>query len=430
MKKLFLTITLIFFAFAKSPTELFQEINKSKKTLIKTTQQKSQLNKQLQIIAKKIKKIEAEVEKYNQKLNELDKDLSFKQKKYNEAMAEIKSIDNAIKALDQDITQKNQEFVKKIAQSLGIIVAKNQSGEEDEKSIILRQFYEKYKTYNQKQILKLSRNIEQKNQLKKILIAKRDQILSSISDIKKQKLLYQKRKKEREKLLNKLHQEEKIYTQKLKELLKKQIAIRLTLSKLNILHQDAVRAAKEKAAMLKEKIKALKKLRLQQKRAQEAAAKAGKAVKYSLVKVPKVKEYASSYMVSNITVYNGPKTIAPLKKAKVIKNFGSFIDPIYHIKSFSDNITLITLSNDKRVFNVLNGEVEYIGKNPMLGKVVVVKHANNIHTIYADLDKISPLLHVGSKIKKGAVIGKIKRKLIFEATKNGKFINPKRLISL
>ncbi len=430
MKKFLAFLFLISLVFAKSPSELFKEINKSKASLEQTTNQKMQINKQLQQIAAKIEKTKAQIEKYNQKLNQLDQDLVQKQKKYNEAMAEIKSINNAIKALDQDISAKNQEFAKKIAQSLGIIVAKSQGGEEDEKSVILRQFYEKYKSYNQKQILKLSRNIEQKNQLKKALLKKKNEILASISDVKKQKKIYQQKKKERQKLLAKLHQEEKIYAKKLKELIKRQIAIRLTLSKLNILHQDAVRAAKEKEAMLKKRIQELKRLRLQQKRAREAAAKAGRSVKYSLVSVPKVKEYASSYMASNITSYNGLKTIPPLKAPEVIKNFGSFIDPIYHIKSFSDSITLVTTSSDKRVFNVLNGEVEYIGKNPMLGKMVIVKHANNVHTIYADLDRISPLIRVGSKIQKGAVIGKIKRKLIFEATKNGKFINPRRLISL
>ena len=66
----------------------------------------------------------------------------------------------------------------------------------------------------------------------------------------------------------------------------------------------------------------------------------------------------------------------------------------------------------------------------MLGKVVVIAHAHKLHTVYAGLSKISPFIRNGVKVKKGAVIGKVKSKLIFEATKNSKYINPLRLISL
>ncbi len=66
----------------------------------------------------------------------------------------------------------------------------------------------------------------------------------------------------------------------------------------------------------------------------------------------------------------------------------------------------------------------------MLGKVVVVSHSKKIHTVYAGLSKIAPNIHVGSKIKKGYVIGKVSRKLIFQATKNSKHINPLRLIQI
>ena len=66
----------------------------------------------------------------------------------------------------------------------------------------------------------------------------------------------------------------------------------------------------------------------------------------------------------------------------------------------------------------------------MLGKVVVVAHGGKMHTVYAGLSKIAPNLRKGSRIQKGYVIGKISRKLIFEATKNSKHINPTKLIRI
>jgi murein DD-endopeptidase MepM/ murein hydrolase activator NlpD len=82
------------------------------------------------------------------------------------------------------------------------------------------------------------------------------------------------------------------------------------------------------------------------------------------------------------------------------------------------------------VKNVLNGKVVFAGKSSMLGKVVVVAHSGKMHTVYAGLSKIAPTIRVGSKIKRGYIVGKVKRKLVFQATKNSKHINPLKLIRL
>jgi murein DD-endopeptidase MepM/ murein hydrolase activator NlpD len=66
----------------------------------------------------------------------------------------------------------------------------------------------------------------------------------------------------------------------------------------------------------------------------------------------------------------------------------------------------------------------------MLGKVVVVAHSAKMHTVYAGLSKIAPNIHVGRKIKKGYIVGKVSRKLMFQATKNSKHINPMKLIRI
>ena len=80
--------------------------------------------------------------------------------------------------------------------------------------------------------------------------------------------------------------------------------------------------------------------------------------------------------------------------------------------------------------NVLNGKVVFAGKSSMLGKVVVVAHSHKMHTVYAGLSKIAPTIHVGSKIKRGYVVGKVSEKLIFQATKDSKHINPLKLIKI
>ncbi len=417
MKKIILFL-LISFLWAKLPLDLFKQIDNSKKNLTTINQKKTIINKELAKIAKKIKKLKKEISLYDQKIKESNEKLNSAKNKYKNSMAEIRSINNIIKSLDYNIKEKNKEFAKKISITLGELVAQEKAGERDEKAVLKKEFFQKYKKKNQEEILQLSRNIEQNKELRKKLIKKRDKITASINDVIKEKKLYEEEKRKRKILLNKLAKQEAIYNKKLKNIFKKQTFIRLTLAKLNILKEEAAKEAKRRERELKKRILELKKLKLNSK-------------KYTkTINRVKHRSKANSYITNNITIYNGPKTIAPLKNPKVIKRFGSFIDPVFNIKSFNDSITLVSRSSDKRVYNVLNGKVVFIGKNSMLGKFVVIKHNNGLHTIYADLDILSPFIKQNARVKQGAIIGKIKRKLIFEATKNGKFINPLRLIKI
>ncbi len=85
---------------------------------------------------------------------------------------------------------------------------------------------------------------------------------------------------------------------------------------------------------------------------------------------------------------------------------------------------------DAKVKSVLAGTVVFAKDTPILDKVVIVENSDGIHTIYAHLDKIAPTIKVGSKIKKGYVIGRVKQDLTFEVTQKNYHINPLDLISL
>ena len=404
---------------ATSPKELFSKIKESKNSLETTNKQKEITNIQLQKIANKIKKIESEITEYDKKLKELDIFIKKEQKRYKESLAEIQGIDNMVKELDKDIDARKKEFAKKLSKQLGTVIAKNKSGQKDEKSVVLQEVLGRYKDYSQQELLKLSKNIEQKKALRANLLKRKEEISKNIEDIKAKKIQYKRQKAKKEKLLAKLSKEKNRYSKQLKNIFKKQTVIRLTLAKLNILKEEAAKEAKRRELELKKRIRSLKNIKF-----------TNSSTSKKSHKVSRVKQYGSSYMANNIYKYRGNKTIAPLKSPKVIKGFGTFIDPIYKIKSHSDSLTLVSKSGDKRVYNVLNGEVVFKGKNAMLGKLIIIKHSNGLHTVYADLNKFSPFIKKGSKVKKGTVIGKVKRKLIFQATKNGALINPARLIKI
>ena len=248
----------------------------------------------------------------------------------------------------------------------------------------------------------------------------------SISKISKKRETYIKKKDEKEKLLKKLTADENTYRKSIKSLMKRQSMIRSTLAKLDIIRAEEI--SKERA-LEKARQEEISRRATARSLARNNATQEHVSAK-SFASMENVKQVGSSYHRNKIYRYRGAKTIAPLQRAKVVKSFGTYVDPIYKMKIFNESITLKAPNRDAKVRNVLNGKVVFAGQNSMLGKVIVIAHGGKMHTVYAGLSRISPLIKLGSRVKKGAVIGKVKRKLIFEATKNSKYINPLRLIRI
>ena len=141
----------------------------------------------------------------------------------------------------------------------------------------------------------------------------------------------------------------------------------------------------------------------------------------------KVKKVGSAYFKPKTATYKGRKTIPPVY-GKVIKKFGSYIDPIYKIKIYNDSITIKAKPNSV-VRSIMSGKVVYIGENGDK-KVIFIKHPGNLFSIYANLEKISPLLKKGSYVKRGQIIARVKDALEFEVTYKDRPINPLKVIKL
>jgi len=302
------------------------------------------------------------------------------------------------------------------------------------------------------------RKLKKRKQDKRYL---RNKTKNQINRIIKKREEYAQKKLAKKKLLKKLAEDEKRYNAKLSKIVDKQNALNATLAKLNILHSKEVEEARKRAAARKEAIrlekarkerirkekalakakakKAKEALRLAKtKEAKRAAQIASKAAEKEVEKVQKkaykqserIRTVNSSYQKTKTYAYRGRKTISPIRGAKLIKKFGTYVDPIYKIKIFNESITLQAPTANAKVQNVLNGKVVFAGNSSMLGKVVVVAHSGKMHTVYAGLSQIAPNIKTGRKIKKGYAIGRVKQKLMFQATKNSKHINPLKLIQI
>ena len=142
----------------------------------------------------------------------------------------------------------------------------------------------------------------------------------------------------------------------------------------------------------------------------------------------KVSKRGSSYQRVKSKKYRGKKTIAPLSGYRLVKKFGPYTDPIYKIKIYNESVSLQPNQRNAKVKTVLNGKVILAKKTQLLDNVVIIKHSNGLHTIYAHLDQIAPTVKKGKRVKKGAVIGRVDHELIFEVTQNSYHIDPMSLI--
>lgn len=75
----------------------------------------------------------------------------------------------------------------------------------------------------------------------------------------------------------------------------------------------------------------------------------------------------------------------------------------------------IACDRGTNVCAVLDGTVESVMNTDLDGTVVVVKHTNNLRTVYKSLDKTVPVA-VGAAVKQGDVIGTVSDTMITEIT--------------
>ncbi len=451
----FVALTFLFSA------STFTQIKNSKKDLSETAAAKKSASRKLEKIAKDMSKAEKEINYLDYILEKLNLNKEKTEKEYEILKTELLNSEKTLSKTSKTIEEKQKAFIRLLSEQFSVIFAMQQFENPTEESIISYEVYKAYKKHNAKELEALKNEIATLKKSKKNKLYQQNKTKKAIAEIIKKRKTYRQQKEQKEKLIAKLSEDEEKYQSKLQNLVDKQSSLRSTLAKLNILHTKEVEEARKRAAAKRVAIRLekerLRKIRRAKRLAIEKARKAKAAIKMAKTKEArkaariaakkaekeaklaqtkkykpseKVRKVHSSYKKSKTYEYKSEKTISPLSGAKLIKKYGTYVDPIYKIKIFNESITLKAPNANAKVKNILNGKVVFAGKSSMLGKVVVVAHSGKMHTVYAGLSKIAPTIHVGSKIKKGYVVGKVARKLMFQATKNSKHINPMKLIRI
>ena len=397
----------LFFAFVLAyANSIDLKIASSKKKLKETKDSYAYMDKKLANIAKEIKKNEIELKKLELLLKNLDSELERNSKILFSSEKRLNKIQKDLKVLEEKKSTQETQFAQIIANSYVLEYIKKDKGLQTPDDVIENEILELLIKRGTKQISSMEKSllktISQKNQLN----SEAQKLTSIVDRLKSKKEFTAKEKKRKTKLLSLLEKEKKKYQERLEKLQKEEQNLRGTLARLNILKREEIKKRKKK----------------------ELSSKNSKVIdRGNRLKVRKI---GSSFQKHAIGRYKGAKTISPVGKAKLVKKFGAYTDPVYKIKIFNESITLKPYKKNAKVKNVLNGRVVFAKDTPVLGKVVIVEHKNNLHTIYAKMDKIAPTIKEGKRIKKGYIIGRVKKELMFEVTQKNRHINPLELIIL
>jgi septal ring factor EnvC (AmiA/AmiB activator) len=321
---------------------LFASNANVKKELKNTKKQISKMNLYLAKLAKEIKNKQQEINKINNKMSQLNSQINKLKKELQNSNQTI----NELYDLKKGYLEKLQNIQNQITYFLSTNYYISNEATENVNDLINQEVTKEILKKYSKKISSLAKEqVSIKSKINKIS-NKISQILS------KQKLLIKKRnkllilKQKRQKELKSLANKKKIYKNKLYAMIQKQ-------------------------KNLQNKLKEL-----------------------SIIKTTKHQNYLPT------KTYKGIKTIAPVR-GKIIKNFGSYIDPIYKFKVYNDSITIKPYQKNAIIRAIMPGRVVYIDKKR---GIIILKHKNYLFSIYANLSKISPILKKGSFVKRGQII--------------------------
>jgi len=376
-----------------------RQINKTSKEIKKYDKKYSSLHKKIAATAKAIQKSERELKQQEEQITRLSKKLKASQNDYtlnNKELLQLKDKQLLLQG-KQGLIEK--ELVNSIARNISISSLSKRQQTTSTEAIITEEILDTLNRQTQQKIDRLEKEHYSNDKVIKKYQSRTNKLQADIKKIDQQKAKLLAVTKANKKSIAKMQKEKARYKRSIEKLLAQKRALSNTLARLNIVKS--------------------------QERKEATAKKSTRNKKNAKTKVTKK---GSSYQRVKSKKYRGKKTIAPLSGYRLVKKFGPYTDPIYKIKIYNESVSLQPKQRNAKVRTVLNGKVILAKKTQLLDNVVIIKHANGLHTIYAHLDQIAPTIKKGKKVKKGATIGRVNHELTFEVTQDSYHIDPMTLI--
>ena len=395
----YLFIALLLFSTLHAKQDVVKQIHTTSKKIKTYDQKSSNLHKKMARTAKTIKKTEKELALQKKKIEKLTLQLKASQEQYQSNQKELIDLQSKQKNLQGEQAVVEQELIDSIARNISINALEKERFNLTTEAIMTEEILHALNMQTQRKISKLqqahSDNSKNINRYQERTLA----LQKSIKKIDRQKKQLVELSKKKRASLASLKKDKAYYKRSIKNLMAQKKSLSSTLARLNIIKSEEERKAK---STRKSRTK-------------------GKAT-------AKVTNKGSSYQRVKTKKYRGKKTIAPLARYRLIKKFGPYTDPIYKIKIYNESVSLQPTQQSAKVRTVLNGKIILAKKTQLLDNVVIIKHSNGLHTIYAHLDQIAPNIRKGKRVKKGATIGRVDNELTFEVTQDSYHIDPMALI--
>jgi septal ring factor EnvC (AmiA/AmiB activator) len=397
-------------------SDIQKQISQTQKEYDQQMKSEKKLYLQLDNVAKDITTKQQKLGQIKEDIKVLDVQIAQESKNEKALRSELKSLENQSQTLQDSKKTLESKMVEVIAKDFSLAIVLSMQESLNKEAIITNESLDALSKVLNKEFYEL------KNEYKKMveLMSTHDQKITKISkniqklDQKKEEL--SKLKIEQDNAIARLTKIKTRYLDEIKRVQDEQRSLNVTLKKLNIIKEEEDKKAQELAKQ-------------EQQKAQQEVEQRAATIDDEAEKV-KVRQIGSSYQKTKVVRYRGQKTIPPLESFKVVRNFGPYVDPVYNIKIFNESLIMSSSQRNSKVRNVLNGKVIFAQSTALLKNVVIVEHANSLHTIYAGLTQIAPTIERGKKIKKGYTVGRIDDELVFQVTKKSYYINPKDLITL
>lgn len=382
-------------------------LDSSKKNKDNTTVKIKEIADKIEASNTNLSKLEEDIIKINEDIEQHQKLLESSQSKLNDL--QVKSSD-----LIKEKNSSEEEIINTIVEQFSTSLALQLASKESLQELIDNEMFNLLSANAKQKVLKLNENYNRLTENTKANQQEINKLNSYIKDRLKTKENYKALQIKHTKSLENLEKEHKLYQAELKKVIEQQESLSKILSDLKIVKQQELKKAQE-----------------EKEDNQQVQTTNVRNQKYAKDLDLDVKKIGSSTDGVQIVKYKGAKTIAPLKSFKIVKNFGTYYDPVYKIKLFNESVVLQSNEKGSKVVAVLNGKVVYAKKNAgMLENVVIIQHEGGIHTVYSHLDDIAPTLVVGKWVQKGSVVGRVDENLTFQVTKDSSHIDPKDLFNI
>ena len=422
-----------------SATNIDKKIQQNKQILNTSTKIEETTSLKIKELADKIESQNSNIISLEKDIKQINADIDEHQKLLEDAKNKLDELKSKSTELIKEKTTNEEEIVNTIIEEFSISIALKLASENSLQELIDSEIYTLLSQHSKDKVLKLNNNYNTLSTNTKSNQKDIDKISSYIENRQKTKEKLTKIKQKHSSSLINLEDQHKSYQEELSKVAKQQESLKNLLSELNILKEEENKKVeddrREKLQQLlaqkKSETKTIREEVKEEEQEQEIQTAEVRNQKYAKNLNLDVRKIGSSTDGVKIVKYKGISTIAPLKSFKVVKNFGTYYDPVYKIKLFNESIVLKSDEPKAKVVSVLNGKVVYAKKNAgMLENVVIIEHEGGLHTIYSHLDEISPTLVVGKWIKQGYVVGRVDDSLMFQATKDASHIDPKDLFKI